>query len=132
MKPIKIIKRKQSEDDNQTPTESQKSDEPSTSKIVNTIKGWIAESQQRKRNHRPSLTTLGFLILLAFAVAMAQSPASTSDRPLTDAERAIKVTIATTDGFLGPAAKLYKVGVLRRLANEIYADVRSSDRRTSA
>jgi hypothetical protein len=46
MKPIRIVKRKQSEDRNET-TESAKPDEPSTSKIVNTVKSWIAESQER-------------------------------------------------------------------------------------
>lgn len=44
-------------------------------------------------------------MLIAFAVAMAQSPA-----PATDAQSGIKVTIETTDGFLGQPAKRYKVG----------------------
>ena len=44
---------------------------------------------------------LGLLILVAFAVAMAQTPATTSN---------VKVTIATTNGFLGPPAARYKVG----------------------
>jgi len=44
---------------------------------------------------------LGLLILVAFAVAMAQTPATASN---------VKVTIATTDGFLGPPAARYKVG----------------------
>ena len=78
MKPIRIVKRKLSADRNET-TENQKPDEPSTSKIVNTVKSWIAESQERKRSQRRSLTALGVLILLAFAVAMAQSPAPTND-----------------------------------------------------
>ena len=43
----------------------------------------------------------GLLILIAFAVAMAQSPPPANN---------IKVTIATTDGFLGPPATRYKVG----------------------
>ena len=103
MKPIRIIKRKRSEQANQSTTEDQKPSEPSTGKIVHTIKSWIAESQERKRSQRRSLTALGVLILLAFAVAMAQSPAPANDS-------AIKVTIATTNGFLGQPAKRYKVG----------------------
>lgn len=98
MKPIRIVKRNAHRDANTN--ETRKPDEPSTSKIVNTVKSWIAESQERKRSQRRSLTALGVVILIAFAVAMAQSPAPT----------AIKVTIATTDGFLGQPAKRYKVG----------------------
>ena len=75
MKPIRINKRKRSADRNDITTESHKPDEPSTSKIVNTVKGWIAESQERKRSQRRSLTALGLVILIAFAVTMAQSPA---------------------------------------------------------
>ena len=101
MKPIRIVKRKLSEKVEHT--ENQKPDEPSTSKIVHTVKNWIAESQERKRSQRRSLPALGVLILIAFAVAMAQSPAPTNDST-------IKVTIATTDGFLGQPAKRYKVG----------------------
>ena len=47
------------------------------------------------------LSILGLLILIAFAITMAQSPAPASN---------IKVTIATTNGFLGPPATRYKVG----------------------
>jgi len=101
MKPIRIVKR--SADRSETTTEPRKPDEPSTSKIVNTVKSWIAESQERKRSQRRSLTALGVVILITFAVAMAQSPA-----PTTNAQ--IKVTIATTDRFLGEPAKRYKVG----------------------
>lgn len=105
MKPIRIVKRKWSADRTESTTENQKPDEPSTSKIVNTVKSWIAESQERKRSQRRSLTALGVVMLIAFAVAMAQSPA-----PATDAQSGIKVTIETTDGFLGQPAKRYKVG----------------------
>jgi len=105
MKPIRIVKRNANRNENST--ETQKPDEPSTSKIVNTVKSWIAESQERKRSQRRSLTALGVVILIAFAVAMAQSPAP-APAPKTDAQ--IKVTIATTDGFLGQPAKRYKVG----------------------
>ena len=52
----------------------------------------------------PIMNTLkisGLLILIAFAVAMAQSPPPANN---------IKVSIATTDGFLGPPATRYKVG----------------------
>lgn len=55
MKRIRIIKRKQNEDANAT-TEAHKPDEPSNSKIVHTVKNWIAESQQRKRSQRRTLT----------------------------------------------------------------------------
>jgi len=101
MKPIRIVKRNANRNTNTT--ETQKPDQPSTSKIVNTVKSWIAESQERKRSQRRSLTALGVVILIAFAVAMAQSPA-----PKTNTQ--IKVSIATTNGFLGQPAKRYKVG----------------------
>ena len=60
MKPIRIVKRSADRDANTTGT--QKPDEPSTSKIVNTVKSWIAESQERKRSQRRSLTALGVVI----------------------------------------------------------------------
>lgn len=46
-------------------------------------------------------TSIVLLILIAFAAAMAQSPAPAGG---------VKVSIATTDGFLGPPAARYKVG----------------------
>src|ERR1051326_2778723 len=49
------------------------------------------------------LLLFGVLVLIAFAVVMAQTPTSVKDSP-------IKVTIATTKGFLGPPANRYKVG----------------------
>jgi hypothetical protein len=113
MKPIRIIKRQRNEDANATTAESNRPDEPdepSTRNLVNTVKSWIAESQQRKRSQRTSLTVLGVLILIAAAVAMAQSPPPKTDRPLTPEERAIKVTITTTAGFLGSPVKRYRVG----------------------
>ena len=64
----------------------------------------------RRINYVRSLSALGVLILIAFALAMAQSPTPASEQDLTPEERAIKVTIATTDGFLGPPAARYKVG----------------------
>lgn len=48
-----------------------------------------------------AIKTSGLLILVAFAVAIAQSPPPANN---------IKVTIATTDGFLGPPATTYKGG----------------------
>ena len=48
MQAIKIIKPKQSE--NEAATEIKKTVEPSTRKIANTVKSWIEESQQRRRN----------------------------------------------------------------------------------
>lgn len=117
MNAIKIIKRKGTRDAKETTVEGAESTKPvapGTNHLVHTIKGWIAESQERKRSQRRSLTALGLLILTAFAMAMAQSPQQspqqTTDRPLTPQERAIKVTIATTAGFLGQPTKRYKVG----------------------
>ena len=106
MRAIKVIKQKQSA--NEAVTEDKKTVEPSSRKIANTVKSWIAESQERRRNQRHSLAALGVVMLMAFAVAMAQSPAPKS--ALTPEESAIKVTIATTDGFLGPPVARYKVG----------------------
>jgi hypothetical protein len=108
MKSIRVIKQKQTETTNETAVESKKPVEPSTGKLVHTVKSWIAESEQRRRDLPRSLPVLGLLILLAFAVAMAQSPAPTSVKS-SDASP-IKVTIATTNGFLGPPANRYKVG----------------------
>jgi len=98
MRAIRIIKQKQNGND--VTTESKKPVEPSTRKIVNTVKGWIEESQQQRRNLPRSLSALGVLILIACTVAMGQSPDASN----------IKVTIATTDGFLGQPATRYKVG----------------------
>jgi hypothetical protein len=95
MRAIRVIKPKQTT--NEATTESKKPVEPSTRKIVHTIKGWIEESQQHRRNLPRTLSALGLLILIAATVAMGQS----SD---------IKVTIATTDGFLGQPATRFKVG----------------------
>jgi len=110
MKSIKIIKQKQIEITDQTNAETKKPVEPSTRKIVNTVKSWIAESQERRRNGSRSLTALGLLIVIAFAVAMAQSPSPANDKVMSPEERAVKVTIAATDGFLGPSATRYKIG----------------------
>lgn len=59
-------------------------------------------------NYQRWVAAPSVLILIAFVVAMAQSPTPTSDRAPTPQE--IKVTIATTNGFLGPPATNYKVG----------------------
>jgi hypothetical protein len=98
MKSIRIIKQKQNT--SEATTEDKKPVEPSTRKIANTVKSWIEESQERRRNLPRSLTALGVLLLISFAVAMGQSPAASN----------IKVTIATTDGFLGQPATRFKVG----------------------
>src|SRR5262245_28027334 len=47
-----------------------------------------------------SLTVLSILIVTTFAIAPAQSPPASP----------IKVSISTTNGFLGPPANRYKVG----------------------
>ena len=106
MRAIKIIKQKQQP--NTAVAEDKKTVEPSSRNIANTVKSWIAESQERRRNQRRSLAALGVVILITFAVAMGQSTAP--KRALTPGESGIKVTIATTDGFLGPPATRYKVG----------------------
>ena len=113
MRSIKIIKHKQTEVANDTTAETKKQADTSTRKIVDTVKSWIAESQQRRRKLPRSLPALSLLILIAFAVALAQSPQSplaSTDKASTPEQRAIKVTIAATDGFLGPPATRYKVG----------------------
>ncbi len=56
---IKIIKPKHVEDSNNSRTaEAEKSVEQSTREMVSTIKGWIAELQDRKRTERHSLSQL--------------------------------------------------------------------------
>ena len=97
MRAIRIIKQKQNANEGTT-ERSKKLDEPSARKIANTVKSWIEESQQQRRNLPRSLAALSVVMLIACTVAMGQSAAD------------IKVTIATTDGFLGPAATRYKVG----------------------
>ena len=115
MRATKIIKQNQTKDSNETQLESKKPVEPTTNGLAHTIKGWIAETRERKRSERRSLTALGVLMLMAFAIAVAQSPPKspppqTTERSLTPEERAITVTIATTSGFLGQPATRYKVG----------------------
>jgi len=110
MKSIRIIKQKPTKDVDDSTPESKKSVEPTTRNLVNTVKGWISESEHRKRIRRHSLSALGLLILMGFAVAMAQSLERTTDNTLTPEEGAIKVTIATTAGFLGQPANRFKVG----------------------
>lgn len=56
MKAIKIIKPKQSA--NEAVTEIKKAVEPSTRNIANTVKSWIEESQQRRRNLRRGFTRI--------------------------------------------------------------------------
>lgn len=56
---IKIIKRKQNEDAIDLKTaEGEKSVEQSTREMVSTVKGWIAELQQRKRAQSQSFSHL--------------------------------------------------------------------------
>ena len=78
--------------------------------------GWVCDSQNRANRSKfredaklqslyflrimKAIRISGLLILIVFAVAVGQSPP-----PAT-----IKVTIATTNGFLGPPATRYKVG----------------------
>ena len=55
MKAIKIIKPNQTKATNETPVETKKPVEPTTNRLAHTIKGWIAESRERKRTQRFSL-----------------------------------------------------------------------------
>ena len=107
MKTIRIVKQKPDANASEATVESKKSVEPSARQIVNTVKGWIAESQQRKRLERRSLSAITLLILLTFTAALAQSPGQKTPAP---EEPAIKVTIATVSSFFGPATDHFKVG----------------------
>jgi hypothetical protein len=60
MQAIKIIKQKQSA--NEAATEIKKTVEPSTRTIANTVKSWIEESQQRRRNQPRSLTAISIVV----------------------------------------------------------------------
>ena len=56
---VKIIKRKQSEESNELNTSKpEKSVELSTREMVSTVKSWIAELQQRKRDQASSFSQL--------------------------------------------------------------------------
>jgi hypothetical protein len=56
---IKIVKRKQDHDSNNLPTaNAEQSVEQSTRQMVSTVKGWIAELQQRKRAETHSFPPL--------------------------------------------------------------------------
>lgn len=87
--------------------ESKKPVEPTVRSLADTVKSWIAETEQRKRTQRHSLAALGFLMLIAFTVGMGQSTKPASSQTSTSP---IKVTIATTAGFLGQPNSRFKVG----------------------
>ena len=106
---IRVIK-KDGQSVNQETPEDKKAAEPNDRKVASTVKSWIAELHQRKRAHSHSFTALTVLVLLTSAVALGQTPVSTTVRTLTPSEQAIKVTIATTSGFLGKPTNRYKVG----------------------
>ena len=89
---IRVIKHKDGRSVNPETPENQKAAEPNDRKIASTVKSWIAELQQRKRSHSHSFTVLTVLILMMFAVALGQTPASTLVRKLTPDEQGIKVT----------------------------------------
>jgi hypothetical protein len=91
---IRIVKPKGVDEANHEANESKKSAEPRAGKIVSTIKGWIAESQERKRNQRRSLPLITAVVLITFVAALAQSPTQPTARPVTAERSAIKVTIA--------------------------------------
>jgi hypothetical protein len=107
---IRIVKPKRVDEANHEANESKKSAEPRAGKIVSTIKGWIAESQERKRNQRRSLPLITAVVLITFVAALAQSPTQPTARPVTAEKSAIKVTIATVASSLGPPTDHYKAG----------------------
>ncbi|HKS08636.1 MAG TPA: hypothetical protein VJS13_03755 [Pyrinomonadaceae bacterium] len=105
MKTIRIIKRAQMRDATELAAdESKKPVEPTPRSLADTVKSWIAETEQRKRTQRHSLAALGFLVLIAFTVGMGQTTQQQTSAP------PIKVTIATTAGFLGQPNSRFKVG----------------------
>lgn len=104
MRSIRIIKRVQLQEANEPAVETKKPAEPSTRSLADTVKSWIAEAEQRKRTQRHSLAALGLLVLVACTVAMGQQPSNSTSTP------PIKVTIATTSGFLGQPVSQFKVG----------------------
>jgi hypothetical protein len=56
---VKIVKRKQGEDENDLKTtKPQKSVELATREVVSTVKGWISELKQRKRGQSHSFAPL--------------------------------------------------------------------------
>ena len=105
MRSIRIIKRADLRDD--ASVDDKKPAEPVTRSVADTVKSWIAETEQRKRAQRHSLAALGLVILIAFTVSMGQTTQQPSGRNLTPP---IKVTIATTAGFLGQPNNRFKVG----------------------
>ena len=107
---IKVIKQKRDHGNSEAATDNKQPADITSRKTANTIKSWIAELQERKRSQRHSLPLLTILILIAFAVTLAQAPMPATETALTPAERAIKVNIATTAGFLGPPVQRYKAG----------------------
>lgn len=108
MRTIRIIKRAQVRDAAEANAdESKKPVEPTARSLADTVKSWIAETEQRKRTQRHSLAALGLLVLIAFTVGMGQSTQQAADRTLNPP---IKVTIATTAGFLGQPNSRFKVG----------------------
>ena len=56
---VKIVKRKQGEDENDLKTaQPEKSVERTTRDVVSTVKGWISELKQRKRSQSHSFSPL--------------------------------------------------------------------------
>ena len=69
---IKVIKQKRDDGNGEAAPDNKQPVDIASRKTVTTIKGWIAELQERKRSQRHSLPFLTILILIAFAVALAQ------------------------------------------------------------
>jgi len=114
---IRVIKHKRNQETNLAP-EDKKPVEPNPRSTSTTVKGWIAEFQQRKRGQKLSLPILTALLLLGSVLALSQPVANdkpqdsapTTGRPLTPEERSVKITIATVASFFGPPTNRYKVG----------------------
>lgn len=98
--------------------------------MVSTVKNWIAESKERKQSQRRSFPVLTIVITITFVLVALGTPTrntkrvqdsqapqgvmqttlETDNRPLTPAERAVKVTIASVSSFLGPPTNRYQAG----------------------
>ena len=129
MRSIKVVKQKRDESVAAPPPED-KPVSPSTNQIASTIKNWIAEAKERKQSQRRSLPVLTVVLMITFVLVALGTPATrtkrtsagqatagvvqtaleTDNRPLSPAERAIKVSITSVSSFLGPPTNRYRVG----------------------
>jgi hypothetical protein len=75
MKSIRIIKRAQASDGDKATVEDKKLVEHASRSVAETVKSWIAETEQRKRAQRHSLATLGLVVLMAVTAGFGQATA---------------------------------------------------------